>query len=53
MSNWGNCKELFWIGNILVFLDTVTDYIWVYDYYNQSPIHIFTGYSKFKKFFGF
>ena len=54
MTNWGNCKELFWINNsILVFLDTVTDYIWIYDIYNQNPIYIFTGYAKIKKFFGF
>ena len=37
MTSWGNCKELFWIGNILVFIDTMTDYIWIYDYNNQNP----------------
>ena len=36
MNTWGNCKELFWLGNILVFLDTTTDYIWIYDYANNS-----------------
>ena len=51
MTSWGNCKELFWIGNILIFVDTMTDYIWVYDYNNQNPLYIFTGYSKLKKFF--
>ena len=51
---WGNCKELFWLTpNILVFIDTMTDYIWIYDTYNQSSIYIFTGYAKLKKFFKF
>lgn len=54
MNSWGNCKELFWISpNILIFLDTMTNYIWIYDYSNQNPIHIFTGYAKLKKFFKF
>lgn len=47
---WGYCKELFWLNNILVFIDTMTDYIWIYDFENQNPIHVFTGYSKIKKF---
>ena len=52
MISWGNCKELFWINpNILVFIDTMTDDIWVYDYNNQNPLYIFTGYSKIKNFF--
>ena len=52
MNSWGFCKELFWLtSNILVFIDTVTDYIWIYNTDNQNPIHIFTGYSKIKKFF--
>ena len=49
MNTWGNCKELFWIGNILVFLDTTTDYIWVYDYANNNPIHIFRFYKTIKQ----
>lgn len=48
---WGYCKELFWIGDIIVFIDTMTDYIWIYDFDNQNPIYIFTFYSKIKKFF--
>ena len=48
---WGYCKELFWIGDIIVFIDTMTDYIWIYDFNNQNPIHIFTFYSKIKKVF--
>ena len=52
MTSWGNCKELFWLtNNILVFIDTMTDYVWIYDTYNQSPLYIFTGYSKIKNFF--
>ena len=52
MTSWGFCKELFWLtSSILVFIDTATDYIWIYDTKNQNPIHIFIGYSKIKKFF--
>ena len=52
MTSWGNCKELFWLTNdILVFIDTITDYIWVYDTYTQNPLYIFTGYAKIKNFF--
>ena len=52
MTSWGNCKELFWLTNdILVFIDTMTDYVWIYDTYNQSPLYIFTGYAKIKNFF--
>ena len=51
-DNYGYCKELFWLTpNILVFLDTMTDYIWIYNVVEHNPIYIFTGYSKFKKFF--
>ena len=51
-NSYGNCKELFWLTNdILVFIDTMTNYIWVYDYNNQSPLYIFTGYAKIKNFF--
>ena len=49
MNTWGNCKELFWIGNILVFLDTTTDYIWIYNVVDNYPIHIFTFYKTIKR----
>lgn len=52
MSSWGYCKELFWLTpSILVFIDTTTDYIWIYNINNNNPLYIFTGYSKLKKFF--
>lgn len=51
MSGWGNCKELFWFGNILVFLDTTTDYIWIYNYTNNNPIYILKFYKKLKQIF--
>ena len=51
MNTWGNCKELFWLNNtILVFIDTTTDYIWIYDTLNNNPIHIFTFYKTIKRF---
>ena len=49
MNTWGNCKELFWLtNNILVFLDTTTDYIWIYNVDTNYPIHIFTFYKTIK-----
>ena len=29
----------------------MTDYVWIYDTYNQNPLYIFTGYAKIKNFF--
>lgn len=50
MNTWGNCKELFWLtNNVLVFLDTTTDYIWIYDYTNNNPIYILRFYKKIKQ----
>lgn len=53
MNSWGNCKELFWIGNILIFIDTITDYIWVYNVETRQPLIIFQGLAKLKKIFRF
>ena len=52
MNTWGNCRELFWISNnVLVFLDTTTDYIWIYNIKTNNPIYIFTFYKTIKSFF--
>ena len=54
MTSWGNCKELFWISpNVLVFLDTMTNYIWIYNVETHQPLIIFQGLAKLKKIFRF
>ena len=53
-NSYGNCKELFWISpQILVFIDTMTNYIWVYNVETHQPLLIFQGLAKLKKIFRF
>ena len=44
-------NTLFSFGNITIFIDPQTDYIWIYNTDTNYPIHIFKFYKKIKNLF--
>ena len=46
-----NCIVLFDFGRYVVFKDSITDYIWLYDFENRYPVYCFKLFAKIKKIF--